>query len=200
MFTGIIEAIGEIQSIEEEGANRHITIASSISAELAVNQSVAHNGACLSVTNVEGNTHTVTAINETLQKTSLGNLGKGNKINLERAMPANGRFDGHIVQGHVDTLGKCEQIEDQDKSWLFTFSFEPGPDRIVIDKGSITVDGTSLTIVEADDSTFSVAIIPSTYQQTLFHTYCLGTAVNLEFDLIGKYVQRLVERDRQDDG
>lgn len=197
MFTGIIEALGQIENIEKEGANRHITIASSISAELIINQSVAHNGACLSVTNVEGNTHTVTAINETLQKSSLGGLEQGDQINLERAMPANGRFDGHIVQGHVDTLGKCEAIIDEDKSWLFRFSFEPGQDRIVIDKGSITVDGTSLTVVEANEKQFSVAIIPSTYQQTLFHTYCIGTAVNLEFDLIGKYVQRLVSTDKK---
>ncbi len=200
MFTGVIETIGEVTDLQREGSNLHITIFSSLAAELSINQSIAHNGACLSVTHVEGQTHTVTAIDETLANTSLKELEVGSKLNLERAMPANGRFDGHIVQGHVDALGTCKQVEDQNGSWLYTFRYEPGKDRIIVDKGSITVDGTSLTIAETGKSDFSVAIIPYTHQHTIFHTYREGTQVNLEFDIIGKYVQRLVPSKDENQG
>jgi len=191
MFTGIIESLGRIEHLERDGGNVHITVSSPISDELKVDQSVAHNGVCLTVVALGEGTHTVTAITETLRKTDIGSWQKGHIVNLERCMPANGRFDGHIVQGHVDGLGKVVSIKEEDGSWLFTFSHPKGND-FTVDKGSICVNGTSLTAFDTSDTGFSVAIIPYTYEHTCFHRLREGDTVNLEFDIIGKYVARMV--------
>ncbi len=193
MFTGIIETLGTIQQIEKEGTNIHFTIASSISNELKIDQSIAHNGVCLTVVAQTGDTHVVTAIEETLIRSSLGQLKQGSVVNLERCMKANDRVDGHFVQGHVDQTGICERVEEQDGSWYYHFSFEQ-KEHVLVEKGSITIDGTSLTVVEAHDGAFSVAIIPYTHEHTVFHSYQKGTIVNLEFDIIGKYITRLFNR------
>lgn len=192
MFTGIIEAPGKITDIRKEGTNIHFDIESSISKEMRVDQSVAHNGACLTVVNVQGNIHTVTAIDETLQKTNLGQWGPGTKVNLERCMVANGRFDGHIVQGHVDQVGTVTGIQEQNGSWLFDFSYDPGLGNVTVEKGSICINGTSLTCFNSEEGAFRVAIIPYTYEHTNFHQLQVGDAVNLEFDIVGKYVKRLL--------
>lgn len=192
MFTGIIETLGVVSNIEKEGSNIHFTIESPISAELKIDQSVAHNGVCLTVVRTTGDKHTVTAIEETLNKTSLGNWGIGTKINLERCMQMNGRLDGHIVQGHVDQVAVCTQAEAKDGSWEFTFQYDPAVGNVTVEKGSITVNGTSLTVVNSKDDQFSVAIIPYTHEHTNFHEIKVGTTVNLEFDIIGKYVARLM--------
>ncbi len=193
MFTGIIESLGEVQQLEKEGGNLHIGINSPITPDLKIDQSIAHNGVCLTVVSIEGTTYTVTAINETLQKSNLGELKVGDTINLERAMVLGARLDGHIVQGHVDQTAKCTAISEQDGSWFFTFEYDPKMNNITIEKGSITVDGVSLTVVDSGKNTFSVAIIPYTYEHTRFGSYEVGSAVNLEFDVIGKYVARLVQ-------
>jgi len=193
MFTGIIETLGRVERLEREGTNLHITVSSPIGQELKIDQSVAHNGVCLTVVRLDGDAHTVTAIDETLQKTNLGALQVGDRVNLERCMPAHGRFDGHIVQGHVDGLGTVESIAEQDGSWLFTFSHAKGP-NFTVEKGSITVNGTSLTAFNASDIGFTVAIIPYTFEHTCFHALRVGDRVNLEFDIIGKYVARMMER------
>lgn len=192
MFTGIIETLGVVSNIEKEGSNIHFTIESPISSELKIDQSVAHNGVCLTVVKTDGNKHTVTAIEETLNKTSLGNWGVGTKINLERCMQMNGRLDGHIVQGHVDQVAICTQVEAKDGSWEFTFKYDQAVGNVTVEKGSITVNGTSLTVVNSKNDQFSVAIIPYTYEHTNFHEIKVGTTVNLEFDIIGKYVARLM--------
>lgn len=192
MFTGIIETLGEITKLEQDGGNLHITINSTISQELKIDQSVAHNGVCLTVVSLNGNTYTVTAIEETLQKTSLGSLTVGNKLNLERAMILGSRLDGHLVQGHVDQTGVCTCIEEKNGSWFFSFEYDAATNNPTIEKGSITIDGTSLTVVDSGKNTFSVAIIPFTYKHTRFNTYKVGTVVNLEFDVIGKYVAKLM--------
>lgn len=193
MFTGIIETLGEVKKLEREGGNLHITIKSDIAPELKIDQSVSHNGACLTVVKIEGDLYTVTAIEETLQKTNLGDLREGDPVNLERAMVLGARLDGHIVQGHVDQVGKCIHIEEKDGSWFFTFGYGTDHNNVTIEKGSITIDGTSLTVVDSQKNSFSVAIIPYTYEHTRFNTYKIGTVVNLEFDVIGKYVSRLLE-------
>jgi len=193
MFTGIIETLGRVERLEREGTNLHITVSSPIGQELKIDQSVAHNGVCLTVVRSEGDAHTVTAIDETLQKTTLGALQVGDRVNLERCMPAHGRFDGHIVQGHVDGLGTVESIAEQDGSWLFTFSHAKGP-NFTVEKGSITVNGTSLTAFNTSDTGFTVAIIPYTFEHTSFQALRVGDRVNLEFDIIGKYVARMMER------
>ncbi len=190
MFTGIIETIGTIEDIIVHQGNIDFIISSDISSELKVDQSVSHNGVCLTVTKVEGNIHHVTAIDETLKKTALRQWSKGSKINLERAMLNNARFDGHIVQGHVDQTGVCESISDENGSWLFTFSYQPRPDALIVDKGSICIDGVSLTVVNASGNQFSVAIIPYTFEHTVFQHYISGDLVNLEFDIIGKYFSK----------
>ncbi|WP_435623964.1 riboflavin synthase [Flagellimonas sp.] len=192
MFTGIIETLGKVEHLEREGGNLHITVSSSISHELKIDQSVAHNGVCLTVVSMDGNEYTVTAIEETLNKTSLGELKVGDPINLERAMKLGTRLDGHIVQGHVDQTGTCTKIEQKDGSWFFTFSYDSKLHNVTIEKGSITVDGVSLTVVNSEKDTFSVAIIPYTYEHTRFHKYKEGMTINLEFDVIGKYVARLL--------
>ncbi|WP_350293308.1 riboflavin synthase [uncultured Croceitalea sp.] len=193
MFTGIIETLGEVKHLKKEGENLHITIASGLSPELKIDQSVAHNGVCLTVVALENDEYTVTAIQETLDKTSLGELNVGDKVNLERAMVLGARLDGHIVQGHVDQTATCQNVEEKDGSWIFTFTYDASLNNVTIEKGSITIDGTSLTVVDSKKDTFSVAIIPYTYENTRFNTYKKGTTVNLEFDVIGKYVAKLME-------
>jgi len=192
MFTGIIETLGEVIKLEQENSNLHLTIKSSLTPELKIDQSVAHNGVCLTVVAINGDNYTVTAIDETLQKTNLNHLKTGALVNLERAMILGARLDGHIVQGHVDQTGTCAYIEHKDGSWFFTFEYDSALNNVTIEKGSITIDGTSLTVVNSTKNSFSVAIIPYTYEHTRFNSYEIGTVVNLEFDVIGKYVSRLM--------
>ncbi len=192
MFTGIIETLGEIQRLERDGENLHVTIKSPMAEDLKIDQSVAHNGVCLTVVALDGQTYTVTAIAETLQKTNLNRLKVGEKVNLERAMILGSRLDGHIVQGHVDQTGVCTARKEVNGSWVFTFEYDSETGNPTIEKGSITIDGTSLTVVDSGSDKFSVAIIPYTYEHTLFNAYELGTVVNLEFDVIGKYVAKLM--------
>ena len=193
MFTGIIESLGKIEQIKHEGTNVHFTIASSISKELKIDQSLAHNGVCLTVVAQNVDNHTVTAIDETLKKTNLGNWRVGSAVNLERAMMANARLDGHMVQGHVDTTGVCIGREDQVGSWIFTFRYPMTPQYFVVDKGSICINGVSLTVVNPVEDTFSVAIIPYTYEHTTFKNIQIGDNINLEFDIIGKYITKYFE-------
>lgn len=192
MFTGIIETLGTVAGVTKEGSNFRFDISSPIATELKVDQSVSHNGVCLTVVAVEGNSYSVTAIDETLKKTNLKSWSIGKKINLERCMPANGRFDGHIVQGHVDQVGKVEHIDEKEGSWIFDFSFDSNPGNVTVEKGSITVNGTSLTCFNSKNGRFTVAIIPYTYENTNFHELKVGDEVNLEFDIIGKYIQRII--------
>lgn len=192
MFTGIIETVGTISSIEQEGSNYHFDIESTVSSELKIDQSIAHNGVCLTVVAVNENIHRVTAIDETLKKTSLGEWKVGHKVNLERCMVANGRFDGHVVQGHVDQIGTVVDIKEEDGSWLFDFEYDPSLGNVTVEKGSICVNGTSLTCFNSEEGKFRVAIIPYTYEHTVFHTLKVRDTVNLEFDIIGKYVKRLL--------
>ncbi|RMB62941.1 riboflavin synthase [Dokdonia sinensis] len=191
MFTGIIEDLGKVKEIITEGENIHLTISSAISQELKIDQSVAHNGVCLTVVALESDTYTVTAIQETLDKTNLGHLKVGDIVNLERAMILGARLDGHIVQGHVDQVGTCIDIMDENGSWRFTFSYDESLGNVTIEKGSITINGVSLTVVDSKPGILSVAIIPYTYEHTGFNSFKKGTIVNLEFDVIGKYVKRL---------
>jgi riboflavin synthase len=192
MFTGIIEKTGTIVAIDREGTNLHFTVESEISAELKVDQSIAHNGVCLTVVAVKGDQHVVTAIDETLKKTDLAGWETGSVVNLERCMIANGRFDGHVVQGHVDQIGTVTQVQEQGGSWLFDFEYDPSMGNVTVEKGSICVNGTSLTCFNSEEEKFRVAIIPYTYEHTCFHQLKQGDKVNLEFDIIGKYVKRLL--------
>lgn len=191
MFTGIIETLGEIKAIEKEGGNVHLTITSAITNELKIDQSVAHNGVCLTVTSIINNEYSVTAIQETIDKTNLSDWKIGAAVNLERAMKLGDRLDGHIVQGHVDQIGICKAIKEANGSWYYTFEYDPNLNNLTIEKGSITVNGVSLTVVNSMKNEFSVAIIPYTYEHTNFHNFEVGTKVNLEFDVIGKYVSKL---------
>lgn len=191
MFTGIIETIGLVKEIVKDKDNLHITIESNITHELKIDQSVAHNGICLTVVAIKDDSYTVTAINETIKKTNISQLFTGENVNLERAMKLGDRLDGHIVQGHVDQIGKCINIKEENGSWFFTFEYDKNLNNITIEKGSITIDGTSLTVVNSKENEFSVAIIPYTYEHTNFKNYKIGTIVNLEFDVIGKYVKRI---------
>jgi len=193
MFTGIIESLGEVQQLERDRGNLHISINSSITQELKIDQSVAHNGVCLTVVSLDGDSYTVTAIDETLEKSNLGELKIGDKVNLERAMVLGSRLDGHIVQGHVDQTGKCIAVLEKEGSWFFTFEYDAAQNNVTIEKGSITIDGVSLTVVDSGKNTFSVAIIPYTYENTRFNAYKKGSTVNLEFDVIGKYVARIMQ-------
>lgn len=195
MFTGIIESVGTLSRIVEEGTNKHFLFESEISAELKIDQSVAHNGVCLTVTKTGDNQYWVTAIDETLQKSNLGMLQPGDVVNLERCMLANGRFDGHIVQGHVDQVGVCKAVQEVGGSWLFDFEFDPKHGNVTVEKGSITINGTSLTCFNSAKNSFRVAIIPYTYEHTNFHLIKVGNLVNLEFDIVGKYVKRLLNSD-----
>lgn len=196
MFTGIIETIGEVKEIIRDQSNIHFIIASNITSELKVDQSVAHNGVCLTVISITDNTYTVTAIEETLTKTNLSKLTVGDFINLERAMKLGDRLDGHIVQGHVDQIAICESIEESDGSWVFTFTYDKSLENITIEKGSITVNGVSLTVVNSKNNSFNVAIIPYTYLNTTFKYLKPGNIVNLEFDVVGKYVKRLFKNNQ----
>jgi len=193
MFTGIIESIGIIEKTEKEGENLHITVKSDLARELKIDQSVAHNGVCLTVVHKTTQSYSVTAIQETLDKTNIGLLKDGDAVNLERAMKLGDRLDGHIVQGHVDQTGTCTSIEHKDGSWVFSFNYDASLNNITIEKGSITVNGVSLTVVNSNINSFSVAIIPYTYKHTTFGLLKVGDTINLEFDVIGKYVKRLNE-------
>ena len=193
MFTGIIESIGIISDIKKDQGNVHLTIQTNITNELKIDQSVAHNGVCLTVVEIFDNKHVVTAIQETINKTTLGLWKIGDKVNIERAMKLGDRLDGHIVQGHVDQTAICKSIQEKSGSWEFTFEYDTALNNITIEKGSITVNGTSLTVVNSAKNSFSVAIIPYTYEHTIFHTFEIGTKVNLEFDVVGKYIARMYE-------
>ncbi|WP_417609604.1 riboflavin synthase [Owenweeksia hongkongensis] len=193
MFTGIIEGLGTLQHIEDEGTNRHFTFSSPFTSELKIDQSLAHNGVCLTVVSIDGSNYVVTAIKETLDRTNLGELTQGDIVNLERCMIANGRLDGHIVQGHVDQTGVCEKIEEVDGSWKFFIRYNPKADNVTVEKGSICINGVSLTVVDSEKDMFSVAIIPYTYEHTTFRNLEVGKTVNLEFDIIGKYVARMMD-------
>lgn len=190
MFTGIIESSGTITNIEREGDNFHFTVESNISDELKIDQSLAHDGVCLTVVALTEKTHTVTAIRETMDRTRLGDWTVGDTVNLERAMQAGARLDGHIVQGHVDTVGECLRVEEAGGSWYFTFRYHPTPEHLLVDKGSVCINGVSLTVVDPVEDTFKVAIIPYTYEHTNFNALRPGSKVNLEFDIIGKYIAR----------
>ncbi|HNV98939.1 MAG TPA: riboflavin synthase [Chitinophagales bacterium] len=192
MFTGIIEASGKVIDLQQESGNRHFTIQSAISHELRVDQSVSHNGVCLTVVHVNADTHTVTAIDETLKRSNLGALHIGDQINLERCMQMNGRLDGHIVQGHVDTTAQLKQVEESEGSWLLTFGFDPQFSKYIVDKGSITINGISLTVFNEHNGTFQVAIIPYTWEHTNLSKLSIGNSVNIEFDIIGKYVEKMM--------
>lgn len=194
MFTGIIEEIGKIVRIEREQANLHLYVKSSFTNELKIDQSVAHNGVCLTVVAIDGDVYQVTAIAETLAKTHLGSLQVGDAVNLERGMLLNTRLDGHIVQGHIDQTGTCSAIQEEAGSTRFTFQYNPSTGNVVIEKGSITVNGVSLTVVDATRDSFSVAVIPYTLAHTNLQHLQIGNIVNLEFDVIGKYVARLMQR------
>jgi riboflavin synthase len=193
MFTGIIEDLGVVVDLKQDRDNLHLTIKSNITSELKIDQSVAHNGVCLTVININEAVYTVTAIKETLKKTNLNSLQIGNEINLERAMKLGDRLDGHMVQGHVDQIGVCESIREENGSWLFKFQYDNASKNITIEKGSITINGVSLTVVESVNNAFVVAIIPYTFEHTNFKSLKRGDLVNLEFDLIGKYIQKLYE-------
>lgn len=194
MFTGIIETLGTIRAIEKDQSNVHFTVESAITHELKIDQSVAHNGCCLTVVKIDGDSYVVTAIQETLDKTNLGDLEIGSKVNLERCMLLGARLDGHIVQGHVDTTATCVSVEDLNGSWKYTFRYDF--DQPTVAKGSITVNGVSLTVVDSEKGLFSVHIIPYTYEHTNFHAFKVGSKINLEFDIIGKYVARLMEQQK----
>ncbi len=193
MFTGIVEEIGKITNLSKSGSNLDITVEAKMTPELKIDQSVAHNGTCLTVVSINGAEYTITAVKETLDKTNLGSLKTGDPVNLERGMKLGDRLDGHIVQGHVDQTAICRKINEADGSWEFTFEYDPAIGNITIEKGSITVNGVSLTVVNSRKNEFSVAIIPYTYEHTTFKTLKEGDEVNLEFDVIGKYVKRISE-------
>ncbi len=191
MFTGIIETLGIVKEIQKIDDNLHITISSSITQELKIDQSIAHNGVCLTVIDIQDNLYTVTAIRETIEKTNLSDWKLGDLINLERAMKLGDRLDGHIVQGHVDQIGICKSIQDANGSWYYTFEYDETLNNITIEKGSITSNGVSLTVVNSMKNEFSVAIIPYTYENTNFKSLKIGAKINLEFDVVGKYVAKL---------
>jgi riboflavin synthase len=191
MFTGIIETLGIVKEIQKDGGNLHLTISSDITKELKIDQSVAHNGVCLTVVAIDNNDYTVTAIKETIDKTTLGEWQVGDSVNLERAMKLGDRLDGHIVQGHVDQTGVCKSVAAANGSWYFSFEYDSKLNNITIEKGSITVNGVSLTVVNSQPNGFTVAIIPYTFEHTNFKTFKVGSKINLEFDVVGKYVARL---------
>ena len=194
MFTGIIETFGRVEKIERENSNINFTFSSSITSELNLDQSLSHNGVCLTVVKIIDKNYVVTAIEETLKRTNLGALGLGDMVNLERCMPANGRFDGHIVQGHIDTTAKCIEINNLNGSWVFVFEYEKNKNNITVEKGSVTINGVSLTVVNSEENIFSVCIIPFTFEHTNFNKLQLGSIANLEFDIIGKYLKKLLNK------
>jgi len=194
MFSGIVEEAATVVHLEKEQENLHITMRCSFTDELKIDQSISHNGVCLTVVRIEGETYTVTAIKETLLKSNLGLLRVGDKVNLERSTRLDARLDGHMVQGHVDLTAVCKDISEADGSWYYTFSYEPtSEEHITVEKGSVSVNGVSLTVVNSRDRSFQVAIIPYTYEVTNFHQFEVGTVVNIEFDIIGKYVARILK-------
>ena len=193
MFTGIVEATGKVLEVEKVGKNTHFTVESPISKELKIDQSIMHDGACLTVVELDGDKHRVTAINETLIRTNLGTWDVGHLVNLERSMIMNGRLDGHIVQGHVDTLGEVEKVIEDEGSWRYYFKHEPSKEHITVPKGSICINGVSLTVVDSSSDGFSVAIIPYTYEHTNFKALKAGDSINLEVDIVGKYFARYME-------
>jgi len=197
MFSGIVETAAEVVDLRKEGTNLHITMTCPFTQELKIDQSIAHNGVCLTVVDIDNDKYTVTAIKETLEKSNLGQLKIGSKVNLERSMLMNGRLDGHIVQGHVDQTAECVSIKEEDGSWFFTFKHQVKPEMkkkgyVTVEKGSVTVNGVSLTVVDSKDDEFSVAIIPYTYEFTNFHQIEVGSFVNIEFDIIGKYISKML--------
>jgi len=194
MFTGIIEQIAEVVKVESEGSNVHISLNSTITSELKIDQSVAHNGVCLTVVNVNGNEYIVTAIKETLDKSNIGLLVVGSKVNIERCLKLGGRLDGHMVQGHVDQTAKCVEIKKENGSYVYTFKHKMS-DNMTVEKGSVCVNGISLTVINSKDTSFSVAIIPYTHEHTNFHEFELGTVVNIEYDILGKYISKQFMRD-----
>ncbi|MCX6194313.1 MAG: riboflavin synthase [Cytophagales bacterium] len=194
MFTGIVEAMGSLVRKEAKGTNVEFWFTSPFTQELKVDQSLAHNGVCLTVVEIHEEQYRVTAIDETLQKTNMGDVVIGQKVNLERCMAANARFDGHIVQGHIDLTGICTEIKDQQGSWEYRFTYPASSGHVTVEKGSICVNGTSLTVVDSQDDSFTVCIIPYTYEHTVFHQIKLGDRVNLEFDILGKYIKKLMQR------
>ena len=196
MFSGIVEEAATVVSIEKDKDNLHITLAPSFIHELKIDQSISHNGVCLTVVGRDDKTYTVTAIKETLVKSNLGLLKPGDKVNLERSMLMNGRLDGHIVQGHVDQTAVCTSVKEENGSWLFSFEYDPSRGNLTVEKGSVSVNGVSLTVVNSRDKGFDVAIIPYTYEFTNFHTIQKGTVVNLEFDIIGKYISKIIVQQR----
>ncbi|MFA0960416.1 riboflavin synthase [Roseivirga sp. BDSF3-8] len=193
MFTGIIETTGTVTGLVKEGTNLHLKVQSPISSEMHIDQSVAHNGVCLTVTKVEGDTHWVTAVEETLKKTAIGELEEGTLVNLERCMAANGRYDGHIVQGHVDATGTIKSVEVLEGSWLYTFHYPADFQSLIVEKGSICISGISLTCFNVTEDTFTVTIIPYTHEHTNLKQLKEGDRINLEFDIIGKYVARMLQ-------
>ena len=194
MFTGIIESIGVVKAINHDKSNINFCISSDLTSELKVDQSISHNGVCLTVVNLEKDCYTVTAIKETLDKTNLGKLKLGDQLNLERCLKVGDRLDGHFVQGHVDQIATCVNVDNENGSWVFTFKYSPLNNNITIEKGSITVNGVSLTVVNSKESEFSVAIIPYTFDNTNFNSFKAGTLVNLEFDVFGKYITKLYSK------
>ena len=194
MFTGIIEQLAEVVALKKEGGNLHISLKSTITSELKIDQSIAHNGVCLTVVGIDGDNYTITAIKETLEKSNLGLLEVGSKVNLERCLQMGGRFDGHIVQGHVDQRAKCTEIKEENGSHLFTFEHKQS-DNITVEKGSVCVNGVSLTVVNSKSTSFSVAIIPYTFEHTNFQNIAIGDIVNIEFDILGKYIAKMFMKD-----
>lgn len=194
MFSGIVEETGKVVSIEKNKENVDLTLTCSFVDELAIDQSISHNGVCLTVVRKTDTDYTVTAIKETLLKSSLGQLNPGDLVNLERSVRADGRLDGHMVQGHVDQTGTVTNIEEADGSWYITFKYDPKGDNITVEKGSVSIDGVSMTVVNSRIKTFQVAVIPYTFEHTVFHTYEVDTIVNIEFDIIGKYITRIVKQ------
>lgn len=194
MFTGIVESLGAVTRIKHQGTNRHFWIESALTVELKIDQSVAHNGVCLTVVEKEGRQYRVTAIEESLKKTNLSHWKVGDEINLERCMKADGRFDGHIVQGHVDTTAQVTSIDERDGSWNFSFQLDADPKGLIVHKGSICINGVSLTVVRVDEKSFAVSIIPYTFKHTCFHRLKPGDFVNIEFDILGKYIQASLVR------
>jgi len=194
MFTGIIEQLAEVVALKKEGSNLHISLKSTITSELKIDQSMAHNGVCLTIVSIDGDNYTVTAIKETLEKSNLGLFQVGSKVNLERCLQMGSRFDGHIVQGHVDQMAICTEIKEENGSHLFTFEHKQS-DNITVEKGSVCVNGVSLTVVNSKDTSFSVAIIPYTFEHTNFQNITIGDAVNIEFDTLGKYIAKMFMKD-----
>ena len=194
MFSGIVEEAANVIRVEKDQENLHITMQCSFTNELKIDQSISHNGVCLTVVNIQDDTYTVTAIKETLLKSNLGELQIGDKVNLERSTRLDARMDGHMVQGHVDLTAACTEIKEAEGSWYFTFEYDPqGEEHITVEKGSVSVNGVSLTVVNSRENSFQVAIIPFTYEVTNFHQFTIGSMVNLEFDIIGKYIARILK-------